>query len=540
MSKNKSQTFMASVVTMLFSQVVIKLLGFLYRAVITNIDGFGDAGNGYYNYGYQIYVLLLAISSVGIPNAIAKLVSEKCALDDFKGAYRIFRCALLLFAVIGGCLSVGLFVFAPFIATVICDTPKIVYTLKVLSPAVFFVSVSSVIRGFFQGMKNMKATSTSQVAEQFIKSVSTILIVISIAGAPPEYMAAGATLATTLSTFLSLGYLVVFYKMNKKDIAQRLENSKPLIRESFGKIAKGILYVSIPISLGSVISSINRVVDLTTVVQGLQRAFAGIIEGSEALEQNAMKLSGMLSKGDVIINLPLALNIAFSTVLVPTVAGALAVGDKKTACDKVSFSLLVSIIIALPATIGCMVLADEIFMLIYPNAPAGGYLFRISAVTIFFSAITQTNSGSLQGMGKVFVPAQALLAGGIVKLITNLILIPIPKINILGASIGSVLCQSIACAVTFYVLRKNLPVKLKAGKYLIKPMCASGLMGVVVYAISRGLSHIAGNRISTLAALAAGVAVYGVLVFFVFNIFDENELKQLPMGTRLVSIKKHF
>lgn len=532
MKKTKTQTFMASVAMVMCSQIVIKLLGFMYRIVITNIDGFGDAGNGIYNYGYQIYVLLLAISSVGIPNAIAKLVSEKCATDDFKSAYRIFRCALVLFGVIGALLGILLYAAAPLIDSAMFDTPTIVRVLRVLSPAIFFVSVSSVIRGFFQGMKNMKATSTSQVIEQLIKCVATILIVMAIAGGEPEFMATGATVATTLSTFLSLLYVIWFYKANKADIRERLANSKPLVRESFFGIAKSVLYVAIPISLGSIVASINRVVDLTTVVQGLKTALAGTSD----IDSVTMTLSGMLSKGDVIINLPLALNIAFSTVLVPTVAGAMAVGDKKTACDKVSFSLLVSIVIALPATVGCMVLADEIFLMLYPNAPEGGYLFAISAITIFFSAITQTNAGSLQGLGKVFTPAIALVCGGVVKLIVNLVLIPIPEINIMGAPIGSVLCQAIGCIITFAVVKKNLPVKLGVGKYVIKPLAASAVMGAVVYIVSRSLTKVVGNSISTIAAIGAGLLVYAVLSLVVFKIFDDEEIKQLPMGGRLLRI----
>ncbi len=538
MKKSKTQTFMAGVVTVMFSQLVIKLLGFMYRIVITNIDGFGNEGNGYYSYGYTIYTLLLAISSVGIPNAIAKLVSEKCATDDFKGAYRIFKCAMVLFAIIGAVLSVGLYVFAPFVANVIYDTPKVVYTMQVLAPAIFFVSVSSVIRGFFQGMKNMKATSTSQVLEQFIKCVSTILIVIAIVGAPAEYMAAGATVATTLSTFLSMLYLFWFYKANKKDIKERLNASKPLVKESFGKIIKGILYVSIPISLGSIIASVNRVVDLTTVVHGLKQAFSGTMDPS-LLDDFAMELSGMLSKGDVIINLPLSLNIAFSTVLVPTVAGALAIGDKKTASDKVSYSLLVSTIIALPATVGCMLLSQNIFSLLYPNAPDGAMLFSISAITIFFSAINQTNAGSLQGLGRVFVPAIGLLIGGVVKFILNVILIPIPEINIYGAPIGSVFCQAIACFITFSVVLKNLPMKLSFKKYVLKPLFATGAMGLVVWGVSL-LTPVLGNVITTLLAIGSGMAVYVIMVFMVLRIFDDDELKQLPMGRKLIKLSHFF
>ena len=161
--QKKAPSFLMNVLTIIFAQIAVKLLGFVYRMVITNIDGFGDMGNGYYNFGYQIYTLLLAISSIGIPNAISKLVSERCALDDFKGAMRIFRVALVLFLCVGGFFAILMFFGAQFIATTILDAPLAVHTIRVLSPALVFVSVSSVIRGFFAGQQNMKATNTSQV-----------------------------------------------------------------------------------------------------------------------------------------------------------------------------------------------------------------------------------------------------------------------------------------------------------------------------------------------------------------------------------------
>lgn len=106
---NKKQTFMEGVMTILFAQIVIKVLGLLYRLVITNVEGFGDEGNGLYGAGYQIYTLLLAIASIGVPSAIAKLVSERIAVGKNKEAHDIFKVALLLFGIIGAVSSLGLF-----------------------------------------------------------------------------------------------------------------------------------------------------------------------------------------------------------------------------------------------------------------------------------------------------------------------------------------------------------------------------------------------------------------------------------------------
>ena len=81
-NKENTQSFMNNVTIILISQVLVKVLGMVYRIVITNIDGFGDEGLGFYNVGFQIYTLLLAISSVGIPNAISKIDRKSTRLNS--------------------------------------------------------------------------------------------------------------------------------------------------------------------------------------------------------------------------------------------------------------------------------------------------------------------------------------------------------------------------------------------------------------------------------------------------------------------------
>lgn len=538
MPEKKKPSFMTNVLTIIFSQVVVKLLGFAYRMVITNVPGFGNAGNGYYNYGFQIYTLLLALSSVGIPNAISKLVSEKCALNNYRGALRIFKISLALFAIIGGACSFALFFGADFISVYIFNASKAAYSMRVLAPSIFFVSVSSVIRGFFMGQHNAKATSTSQMLEQLLKSVTTIVIVMCMTGQAPEYMAAGATLGTTISTVLSLMYLLGFCKAHGREIKEKY-NSAPELKEkqSALSVSKTILWVSIPISLGSIVTSLNRVLDIATVNRGLYKAFAGLISGSEALENNAVTLSGILSKTDVLINLPLAINIAFATVLVPTIAGALAVKDYDTAARRVTFSLLTSIVIAMPCAAGYAVLAEPILKMIYPAVSDGALLFIMLTPTVFFSAMSQTIYGSLQGMGKIFVPAISILCGGAVKLIANLVLIPIPEINIYGAPVGSVLCQGIAFFISFAVLRKNLPMKIPYLRYYLRPAVCTAVMSGAVWAVHRFARPFVGNTVATLCSIVVGVAVYFAAIL-VMRVFTADELAMLPFGNKLKKFAK--
>ncbi len=547
----KKHSFMGNVSIILISQILVKLLGMVYRMVITNIDGFGDTGNGFYTAGFQIYTLLLAISSIGIPNAISKMVSERVALNDYGGAYKIFKTAFLLFSIIGAAFSLLLFAGADFIARVIFDMEGVQYTMRALAPSIFFVCVSSVIRGFFVGMQNMKATSTSQVLEQLFKCTLTILFVVMAVGQAPEIMAAMANLATSAACVLSFAYLCVFYAKNKKDIHKKISETAgaPTIHRTAASLMKSILMLSVPISLGSIITSINRVIDTATITRGIAAAFAEYIPAygnnpavlhptAAMLNDEAVRLAGMLSKSDTLINMPLSLNIAFATVLVPSISSALALGKREDAVSKVNYSLLISILLILPCAVGYITLAQPIYKLIYPNASLGYDLLQLSSVALIFSALNQTISGSLQGMGKVYTPATGLIFGCIAKVILNIILIRQPSVNIYGAAISTIVCQVISFSICFGVLAKNLGIKIGLVKYIIKPLIAVAVMGAAVLGIYHGvMALVHSNLISTAVSICAGAVIYFVCVF-ALRIMSPEEISMLPFGSRICRVLK--
>ena len=524
-NKENTQSFMNNVTIILISQVLVKVLGMVYRIVITNIDGFGDEGLGFYNVGFQIYTLLLAISSVGIPNAISKMVSERVALDDYKGAHKIFKTALLLFSIIGLVTTAVLFFGADIFAQHIIKIDGSQYVMRALAPSLFFVCVSSVIRGYFTGMKNMKATSNSQVLEQILKCTLTIVFVYLSIGLAPAIMASWANFATSVATALSMLYLVYFYCKRKSGIKEHIEESKgETIKISGRHLMMSILMISIPISLGSIITAINRVIDTATISRGIEVAFASLIPAhgnvgdiinptAEQLNQEIARLSGLLSKSDTLYNMPLAVNFAFATVLVPSIAGALAVKDYKEASSKINYSLLISILIILPCAIGLITLAEPIYKILYFSTSSGFELLQLVSVSLIFAALAQTMTGSLQRN------------------------IRIPSINIYGAAISSIACQFISCAICFVVLAKNCKLNIKPMKYIVKPIIAGVVMGVVavgVYKLSMLVcpSGFIGNLISTVIAIAIAAVVYFFTVFML-KILSEDEIKQLPMGTKI-------
>ncbi len=395
----KKETFMQGVITLIFSQVLIKLLGLVYVLYLTNREGFGDKGNGIVAAGYQIYAMLLTISSIGVPNAISKLVSERIAVGDYKGGHRIFKIAFATFAIIGLIGSLMLFLGARMIATYWLQIPEAEMTLVALSPAIFFVAISSVMRGYFNARQNITATARSQTIEQIFKTTLTIIlveIVAIISNVSTMWMAGGATLATTLATFAGFGYLYLYYKTRTKEIANEIKQTENYKYERVKTIIKKILIVSIPIALTAIMSSINKNIDSFTVVRSLKQFMS---------EEMALSQYGILGgKVDTLITLPMSINVAFATALVPAISAARARKDNKEIKEKTSFSLLTSMLIGIPCTVGMCIFAGPILNLLFPNAAAGASVLQISAFEIVFVMMDQTINGALQGYGKLIVP----------------------------------------------------------------------------------------------------------------------------------------
>lgn len=531
--KKTANSFMKNVVILICSQLLIKVLGLIYKLVITNIEGFGDTGLGYYSAGYQIYSLLLTLSSIGIPSVISKLVSERIAIGDTKGAQRIFKVAFKFFTTLGLVLSIGLYFGSDFIATNILNVPDVAYVMKVLSPAIVFVAMSAVFRGYFSGQQNMQPTSVSQTLEQFLNCVLSITFVYACIGKDTYIMAAAGNLSTTFAIVLTFIYLFIYYKKRKLDTSKSIES--PEKRKTNKQLLKTILGISIPITVSSLISVISGVIDTATVSNCMQIAYSGIESSKEALEQIAMSATGILSKVDTLVSFPLAINLAFSTALVPAISEALAKKDNETASRRLSFSFFASLIIVLPCAIGFISLAQPILSMIYPTASDGAGVFQIASVSMILTALSQTMTGGLYGVNQSKIPAIAAGIGAVIKFILNMILISNPNINIYGASISSFVYQVIVFIICYRVLNSHVNMHIKFKTHIIKPVISAVGMGIIVYMGYNIMHMFLGNTISTLLAICLGAISYVLLILFTKTLSKE-DIMMIPYGTKIYSI----
>ena len=449
---------------------------------------------------------------------------------DNKGANRIFKVALATFGTLGAIGSMLLFFGAHVIAYSWTQIPESELTLVALAPAIFFVSISSVFRGYFNGRRTLKITARAQTLEQIFKTIFTIGIVEIVAyvtSTSTEMMAAGANVATTLATFSSFAYLFIYYRTKRKEIGNEIQSSTNYKYENVKTIIKKILMVSIPLTLSSIMTSFNKNIDSFTVKRILSTYMTSDI---------ATKLYGQLSgKVDTVTNLPLAVNIAFATALVPAISAAKAKNDKETATKRTSFSLLTSMLIGLPCVVGMIIFAQPILNLLYPNANQGALLLQLISVSVIFSILDQTINGALQGFGKVMVPAIALGIGCVVKLILNLVLLPIPELNVYGAAIGSIACHAVAFTIVFNVLKKYVKLDLPFKKFVIKPTLATAIMGVCSYTVYLILKGIISGRLATIVSILFAVIVY-ILAVLALKIYNKEDIYMLPKGEKIYNI----
>lgn len=533
--KIKKQGFMKGVVILMVSQVMIKILGLVYRMYLTNREGFGDKGNAIYGSGFQIYALLLTISSIGVPNAVSKIVSEKVAIGDHKGAHKVFKIALVTFGLLGFLCSMFLFVGAEVIAKNWIQIPEAQMSLEALAPSIFFVSLICVIRGYFNGRECIKVTAKAQTIEQVFKTLLTVIIVEMIAigsGLNTAMMAAGANLASTFASILCFAYLYMYYMSVKKEIAREVKNTVNYKYKGIRKIIKEILSVSVPMSLTPILATINKNVDSMTVVRGLK---------SFLTESAAQAEYGILTgKVDTLVTLPMSFNVAFTTALVPAVSSARASGKIETAKKRIQFSLLISILIGLPCTIGMIIFARPILQLLFPNQLSGEFILQVSATSILFIVLEQTISGVLQGIGKSLVPAMSLAIGVIVKFILNTILIPInPEIFVLGGTAGAAfsttICHMIAFSIDLYVMNKYIKLEISKKDYIVKPVIATIMMAVCSIFVYNSLICMISQKLSTIISILIAIVLYLVLIFLL-KIFSKENIFMIPYGQKIYKI----
>ena len=537
----KQNSFFGGAAILAAGILIVKLIGMFYKIPLINI--IGEAGAADFNNAYNIYAVLLTVSTAGLPVAVSKLVSEANALNRRNQVRRTFRLALVLFLTLGLISFLVMFFRADALAGMMNDS-KAAAGIRALAPAVVCVGCLAALRGYSQGHSNMAPTSVSQIIEALCKLAVGLGLAFWLVkqGKDPDVAAAGAITGVTVGTVVALIYMVLdfFLSRGREDTHG---TDRP---DSAGSILANILKIAVPITLSSSMVGIVTVIDSSLVQGQLQSALDLTEKASRTLYGN---YSGALN----IYNLPTSLMAAITASVIPAVSAALARRDRRGAARITGSALRITALLSFPMGVGLFVLGTPIIRLLFPSLNvevAGPLLSTLGIATPFVCMVLVCNS-VLQAHGFINLPVIVMVLGGIVKIVNNYNLVG--AIGIAGAPVGNILCFGLALVLDLVVITRVIPNRPRLLPIFVKPAIASAIMGGAAWAVYGLLSRVLtaeqvneagqtirvvsrmGNALGIFLAIAVAGVVYLVLVVAIRAI-SKDDLALMPKGDKLARL----
>lgn len=522
--------------------ILVRIIGLIYRIPMTNI--LGEEGIGVYSAAYQIYNIILLLSSYSLPLAVSKLVSAKMAVREYRNAYRIF-CSAMAFALIVGTLACAICWFgADFFAQVVLNMPEAASAIKVLAPAIFVMALLGVLRGLFQGQGTMIPTALSQIFEQIINAIVSVVAayylfqyglnadkIHSTDIYANAYGAAGGTLGTLMGAVTALIFCGFVYLMYDRVIKRQLRRDESTEWDSYADISKVLMMTILPVILSSVIYNISSLLD--------NSLFGYYVEAVGELDSYKSIWGAFSGKYLVMVHVPVAIATSLASSVIPTLSKAMARRDRGAAIDSIEQIIRFTMLIAIPSAVGLAVLAEPIMMVLFrgKNVEAITMMAWGSSAVVFFSLSTVTN-GVLQGIGHMKQP----IINAALSLVLHVALLAAMlwgfKMGIYGVVAANIIFGASMCVLNALSIRKIMNFQQEIKKTFLLPVACSAVMGAAVWGLYKLIfigsdSHL----ISMLISIVVGMFLYFVMLLLL-KCVDEVELSRMPFGRTLASFGK--
>lgn len=516
--------------------IIVRIIGLLYKSPLNTI--IGDLGAGYYSTAYNIYTIILLISSYSIPSAIAKVISQKLALNQYKNAQKLFYGAIIYVVVVGGLASILTYIFAPVLAKGQAAT-----VLKVFVPTIFFSGLLGVLRGYFQARKNMVPTSISQILEQIANAVISILaayLFMRFLAMPDEtsqavFGAMGSALGTGIGVLIGLIFMLFMYLKSRTQFKKDIDEDTTENVDSYKTVFKTIFSIVTPFILSTFIYNCSTSVNMT-IYQNVMMEVKGFTETV------TITMYGIFAyKAVTVANIPIAMSSAMSSAMLPSVASSFVKGELDKTKKQVDKAINVTMLIAMPCAVGLLVLAKPVMKLLF-NQPesldAASFLLMAIAVTVIFYCISTVTNSVLQGIGKVNIPVIHAAIALVLQVVVLVVLLMLTDLNLYALAIAMIVYSLAMCVLNQIAVKKYLAYKLDVKKAFMKPFFAAAIMGVVAFLTYYGMKYLVkSNFISLFVSVLLAAIVYFVCVIKL-KVITQEEILGFPKGTMINKIAK--
>ena len=538
-SKKSSNNFLVQGGILATAAILVRFIGLLYRAPLINM--IGKEGMGYYSNAYSIYNIALLISSYSLPLAVSKLVASRTIKKQHRNSFRIFMTALVIGAAVGLIASLSVFFGADYLAVKILESPRSAIPLKVLAPTIFVFAIMGVLRGFFQGNNSMVQTSVSQVIEQIVNAIVSIVAAyfllkrFGLSEDASAYGAAGATLGTLLGAIASLIFLIFVFTLNRKFIKRKIVSDTSNYVDSYAMISKMLAITVIPVILS------QTVYQLTGIIAS--SIFNKIMASQGHVEEVRVALIGLYSTIFLLLtNVPVSIASALATAIVPSIVISITNGMMMEVKNKIGLGIKSTMMVAFPSAAGLTVLASPIIQLIFRRVEVElpAKMLQIGSIAIIFFVFSTITNGILQGLDKMHIPIihSAISLG--IHVVFMYLLLTYAKIGIYALVIGNISFPLVVCILNWRYLRKLLDYQQEIKKTFLIPCISAIIMGIVAFLAYRGLyALVSSNAISCIVAIILAVFVYFVLLITLKGI-TEDELYKLPKGKMVIKLARRL
>ena len=531
----KKQSFLQGVAVLTAATIIVKLLGFIYKVPLQNI--LQERGFGYFNTAYDVYNVLLMISTTGLPVAVSRMISQAQALDNYAQIRKIYSVSMKVFLTIGVVGTLIMLVFCRQLSVMVTTNENSWAAIAALSPCVLLICIVSAHRGFFQGQSNMTPTSVSQVYEAMIRVVFGLggaYLMLKKTGSL-VYAAAGGIFGVTAGCIVAVIYLRIQFGKSNQILQQGGGEAK-----SGRQTMKELLVIAVPITLGSAGLQIINLFDTMIYMRRLTGALAWSSDAADTAK-------GIYNFCQTIFNLPCSLITPITISIIPTVTAALTRGNADGARHTEESAVRITGLIAMPCAFGLALLAEPITALL------GGYsggnlamatrLMTVLGFTIIFNALVLVSTAIMQAHGHAGRPVINMLIGGVVNLVAVYVLAGMPLINILGTPIGLLMGYVVISILNILSMRRLLPKPPAILPNLLRSFFAAAVMGVLAWGALWALKAIGVREIGTGRLILCAVPVLvGVVSYFFtavkFKVITHEDCLLLPKGEKIAKILK--
>lgn len=512
------------------ASVISRIIGMLYRSPMAAV--IGDKGNGLYSFAFEIYSIALILSSYSMPLAVSKLLSARFAKKEYKNADKIYIFAYIFAAVSGMVMALILFFGAGTIER-LSGHEGLALPLKVLAPTVFVVALAGTIRGFFQSRNTMMPTAVSQLAEQIINAiVSIVAAVILVRFAANEfdkarYGAAGGTIGTLFGALSSLMFLIFLFVIYKPRMKKHLSHDKVGVTVSNEEVLKLIVATIVPVILSQTVYQSIGVVD------GFM--FGNLYKGSDSTA-----LYGIYSsKYRLMVNVPNAISSALASSMIPSLVSLYTLKNFVEFRARLKTSVKFNMIIAFPCAFGISALSGMIMKLLFPTTDTviSGRMLMYGSVAVLFYALSTVTNAALQGMDRMRLPVRHAAISLLIHIPLMVILLKFTKLGAHALVIGNIIYPLIVCALNWASVARYANYRQEVKTTFIIPLLASSVMWIETFCLSRLMVKVlpvnyVTNALITIICIVNACLVYFIMLFVLKGVTRE-ELKEFPMGGRM-------